>query len=552
MTIQPFINPFQTTRPLYYSSGGGVTTSHPVPAAVGLELLRQGGNAVDAAVAAAIALVVCEPTSNGFGSDCFAILNIGDQVFGLNASGWSPQALTLEELDRRGMVNGGSLSSVPSQSLDPLGWQAVTVPGAMAGWHALIERFGTKTPDQLVAPLISILSKGIPTPPGVSYHWANAHKTYSQRLDRVTHPEFHQWFNTFAPGGKTPQPGDLWSPPDQITTLKILAKEGFLSLYQGTLAQALLTYSQDTGGFFESSDLTEYVPQWVEPISTDYRGAEVLEIPPNGQGITALMALGIRSQDRIQGGWGNPEDVHFDIEALKLAFVDSFAQVADPGSMVVNSYDLLNPEYLEQRRQLLGPEALDPRPGNPPKGGTVYLSAADSQGNMVSFIQSNYMGFGSGLVVPGYGISLQNRGHNFSLQVGHPNQLAGRKRPYHTIIPGFLTEQGKPLAAFGVMGGFMQPQGHMQVVKNLVDYELHPQAALDAPRWQWLKGKEVTFEQSFPNHVIMDLKRRGHQVSVQPDSASFGRGQIILKDPRGVYSFGSESRCDSLPALYFG
>lgn len=551
MKFQPFTNPFPTTRPLYYSSGGGVSTSHPVPAAVGLEILQQGGNAVDAAVATAIALAVCEPTSNGFGSDCFAILNQGDQVYGLNASGWSPQGLNLEELARRGLVPEQDLAHQPVPSLNPFGWQSVTVPGAMAGWHALIERFGTKTPDQLVAPLLRILARGIPTPPGVSYHWANAHKAYSQRLDWDSHPEFEPWFQTFAPGNKTPQPGDLWSPPDQIRTLNMLAKEGFLSLYQGTLAQELLAFSQATGGFLESSDLTDYTPQWVDPIGIDYHGVRVLEIPPNGQGITALMALGIRGQDRVEGGWGNPSQVHYDIEALKLAFADSFAQVADSGSMVVSAQDLLDPKYLQDRRNLLGPEALDPQPGVPPTGGTVYLTTADSQGTMVSFIQSNYMGFGSGLVVPGYGISLQNRGHNFSLQVGHPNQLAGRKRPYHTIIPGFLTEQGKPLAAFGVMGGFMQPQGHMQVVKNLVDYELHPQAALDAPRWQWLKGKEVTFEQSFPNQVIMDLKRRGHQVSVQPDSASFGRGQIILRDPRGVYSFGSESRCDSLPALYF-
>jgi len=537
MNYDPFHLPFPSTRSLSYARHGAVATSHPLAAAIGLDILKAGGNAVDAAIATAASLAVLEPTSNGLGSDCFALVHDGNTLHGLNASGWSPEALTTEALKSQG-----------KETITPFGWDAVTVPGAMAGWHALSQKFGTLGSDKILEPLVGALKNGVVVPPMVAYYWNRAFIAYSRALASDT-PQFAPWFSTFAPGGKVPKAGDLWYSPDQVRTLEILQKEGFLSLYTGTLARNLVEFSETTGGHLSPTDLAEYAPQWVDPISMAYHGVDVWEIPPNGQGVTALMALGMRAQDS-PGSWGRTEDVHNDIESIKLAFSDTFAQVTDPRSMVHTSKDLLDPSYLRARRALLGPTAGSPTPGQPPKGGTVYLTVADSQGMMVSLIQSNYMGFGSGLVVPGTGVALQNRGHNFTLDPKHPNRLEGRKRPYHTIIPGFLTENGQALAAFGIMGGFMQPQAHLQVVRNLVDYDLNPQAALDAPRWQWMEGKRVSFEPDYPLAVIRQLESRGHLCEISTSHGPFGRGQMILKDLRGVYVIGTEKRCDSGVSVY--
>jgi gamma-glutamyltranspeptidase/glutathione hydrolase len=408
-----------------HAAGGVVATSHPAAADIGLDVLKAGGNAVDAAVATAAALAVLEPTSNGLGSDCFALVHDGRALHGLNASGWSPEALSAEALRAAG-----------KEAISPFGWDAVTVPGAMSGWAELSRRFGSMEPAGLLKGLIERFSRGIPVPPTVAANWLRAQRTYSRVLadgSGAVPREFRHWFDHFAPGGRTPASGDLWSSADQLRTLRVLADEGFESLYRGSLADALLAFSGESGGHLSADDLAEYRASWVEPISIAYKGYEIWEIPPNGQGITALMALGMLAGDGLSAP-GDPGDVHRGIEAIKLAFADTQTYVTDPAAMSRGSADLLDAGYLASRRELIGEGALDPVPGTPPKGGTVYLATADSSGMMVSFIQSNYMGFGSGLVVPGTGISLQNRGHNFTLEEGHETAWPGASGP---TIPSF-------------------------------------------------------------------------------------------------------------------
>jgi len=341
----------------------------------------------------------------------------------------------------------------------------------------------------------------------------------------------------------------MWNSPGHAETLESIASSYAESFYRGELADKIDSFSKQYGGYITKEDLAAFQPEWVEPIGVNYRGYDVWEIPPNGQGIIALMALNI-----LKGFEFNEKDsvdtYHKHMEAMKLAFIDGQKYVTDISKMDVKVEQLLSQAYGEQRRSLIGESALMPEPGNPPRGGTVYLAAADSEGNMVSFIQSNYMGFGSGLVVPGTGISLQNRGHNFSLNPEDANCLEPGKKTYHTIIPGFLTKDGKPVGPFGVMGGFMQPQGHMQVITNTIDFGLNPQAALDAPRWQWTEGKTIEVENSFPAHIAQALARKGHNIKVALDGGGFGRGQIIWVNEDGVLMGGTESRTDGCVAAW--
>jgi len=553
MRFDPGYYPFPSRRNVLYAKNGCVTTSHPIAAGIGLNVLQRGGNAVDAAIATAVALAVLEPTSNGIGSDCFALVHDGVKLHGLNASGWSPRALTPEAIRERGF------SKIPRY-----GWEAVTVPGAPAGWECLREKFGTLDAEALLAPLCEALIEGVPVPPTIARNWEKAFELYRREAFQssilsnshtdfpasVSRAElFGPWFDTFTHGGRTPAAGDLWTSPDQLKTLGTFRREGFRSLYEGSLAESLLDYSRQTGGYFETDDLALYQPEWVEPVSWHYRDIEVWELPPNGQGIAVLIALGILTGDSFHY-FGDPFDMHRAIEAMKIALADVQAHVTDPRDMRIDPHKLLEPGYLKERRTQIGNIAIDPQPCRPIAGGTVYLAVADRNGMMVSFIQSNYMGFGSGLVVPGWGISLQNRGCNFTLTEGHPNCLAGRKRPYHTIIPGFLTQNGQALGPFGVMGGFMQPQGHLQVVMNLIDYGLNPQAALDAPRWQWTEGKRILLEPGFKAETLSALANQGHLVAIEDDPTPFGRGQIILRKEEGVYMVGTEKRCDGYAAIY--
>ena len=523
-------NPYTGRKPVV-STRGIVATSQPLAVEAGLEMLRRGGSAVDAALAAAIALTVVEPVSTGLGSDAFALVWDGAQLHGLNGSGRAPAALTRDKVRAAGYK-----SAMPAK-----GWLTVTVPGAVAAWSHLHARFGKLHWAELFGPAIRYAEGGYRVTPIVASVWTATQHIYVGLRGR----EFAGWRALFAPKGRAPRSGEVWASRDMATTLRRLSERGAADFYRGDIADKIARFSQETGGPLALPDLAAHKSTWVQPITTRYRGYDVCELPPNGQGIAALMGLNILEGLTLAGrARDTAESFHPQIEAIKLAFADAFLYVADPDFENVPVALLLDKRYAAKRRALIGARALDPRPGNPYSGGTVYLCATDKDGMMVSFIQSNYQGFGSGVVVPGTGISLHNRGQGFSLDASHPNCLEPKKRPYHTIIPGFLTREGLPVGPFGVMGGFMQPQGHLQMVVNTIDYAMNPQASLDAPRWQWVSSRRVQVEASAPAVLIQSLRAMGHTVEVLPPSGTFGRGQIIWRLPAGEYVAGSDRRGD--------
>ncbi|MDR1740744.1 MAG: gamma-glutamyltransferase [Synergistaceae bacterium] len=528
---------FPSRRTVVFASRGMVATGQPLAAQAGLDALKKGGNAIDAAVATAICLTVVEPTSNGIGGDNFALIWSGSprKLYGLNSSGFSPMAANLDEM-------------AGQKAMPKLGWKTVTVPGAPAGWFAMSKWFGKLPFRTLFEPAISYAEDGFPVSPTMAKLWAAAFAKYKAEC---TGEEFRSWFDTFAPLGRAPLPGETWRSAAHAKTLALIAETEAEAFYRGTLAEKVDAYARRFGAWLSADDLAEFDPEWVEPIHADYRGYDVWEIPPNGHGVTALMALNIMKGFSVpsSGVW-DVEMRHRQIEAMKLAYADAARYVADPRFMDVRAADLLSEDYAAQRRALIGETAIAPAHGTPRPSGTVYIAAADGDGNMVSMIQSNYMGFGSGLAVPDTGIALHNRGSNFSLEPGHPNALAPRKKPYHTIIPGFLTRNGEPVGPFGVMGGFMQPQGHMQVVMNMLDLGMNPQEALDAPRWQWVGGKTVEVESSVPAHVAIGLAERGHDVKMLPDSITFGRGEIIVRTEHGTLAGATEPRTDGTVAAW--
>lgn len=488
-----------------------------------------GGNAVDAAVAMAITLTVVEPTSNAIGSDAFALVWDG-RLHGLNASGRSPQQLSLDRLT--------GLTQMPG-----LGWLTVTVPGAVSAWYSLWQRWGKLPFEQLFAPAIRYAEQGFPVSPETARAWQSAEAAFLP----LTGAEFQPFKQVFFPGGRAPRAGEVWSSPAHAATLREIAATGGESFYRGQLAEKMVAFASDTGGLFVPTDLANHRADWVQPIATTYRDLTVWEIPPNGQGIAALMALNVlEGFDLADQPRESATSFHWQIEAMKLAFADTYHHIADPDWMRVATQDLLDKTYAARRRQLIGEQAIVAE-ADVPTSNTVYLATAD-QDLMVSLIQSNYEGFGSGILIPETGISLQNRGTGFSLQPHHPNHVAPGKRPFHTIIPSFLTRDDQPLGPFGVMGAHMQPQGHVQMVVNLTDYGLNPQAALDAPRWQVKmdpQGCVVVLEQTVPQAVILELLDRGHQVQVNPEGRSFGKGQIILRH-QGIFIAASEPRADGL------
>jgi gamma-glutamyltranspeptidase/glutathione hydrolase len=522
-------NPYRTQRNVVYGRRGMVACSMPCAAEAGLEILKKGGNAVDAAVAAAAALTVCEPTSNGVGGDAFAIVWHNGELHGLNSSGTSPAGISIEKLKSHG------LSGIPHY-----GWETVNVPGIPAAWAALSGRFGRLSLSELLVPAAVYAEEGYPVSPVLSFYWK---KEYRTLLSELKGDKFRHWFEAFAPGGRPPEAGEIFRLKELAATLRSIGETNAESFYRGELAERIDSFSRATGGYLTKEDLQAYQPEWVDPVSVNYRGYDVFEIPPNGQGITALMALNILKGFELSGMSGT-EAAHAQIESVKLAFQASLAHVADIRSMKVRVEDLLSETFAYEARKKIGREAFDPAPTRHSDGGTVYLATGDGEGNMVSYIQSNYMGFGSGLVVPGTGISLHSRGRNFSFDPDHVNALEPNKRPYHTIIPGFLMKGGQPVGPFGIMGGFMQPQAHVQVLSNCIDRGLNPQAALDAPRWIWMQGREVRFERSFDHHAVDRLEERGHQVSLDKDELLFGRGQIIWKDNSGVLVGATDSRTD--------
>jgi len=495
-------------------------TSHPWAAQAGLKMLQAGGTAVDAAVAMAACMTIVEPCSNGLGSDMFCILWDGQGLQGLNASGCAPAAWTPDYFRRK---YGADAKAPPKR-----GWDSVTVPGAVAGWMALHERHGKLPFADLMAPAIEIAERGYGVPVIVQHKWTNA-----ASLPEITgQPGFAR---AFLPHGRQPHVGERFAFPEAARTLTLIAQTRGEAYYRGEIAAAIAANAREHGGAMTESDLAAYRPEWVTPISKEYRGHTVHEIPPNGQGIAALIALGILQ--RFDVGALPVDGVasqHLQIEAMKLAFADVYRYVAEPRSMSVTPEQMLDDAYLASRAKLIDlRRAQTFAPGNPVKGGTIYLTAADESGMMVSFIQSNYMGFGSGVVEPQYGISLQNRGHGFStdLQGANPDNLvAPGKRPFHTIIPAFLTRDGQPVMSYGVMGGNMQPQGHMQTLVRMLDYGQNPQAACDAPRWRFNAGLNINVEAALNPATVQGLQGLGHELDIINDSyQDFGAGQFIWR-----------------------
>ena len=522
-------------KPLY-APHGVVATSQPLAASAGLAVLRRGGNAVDAALATAITLTVVQPGSNDIGGDLFAIVWDGTALHGLNASGRSPAALTLDAAQSSAAPGGGTMSV--------RGWLPVTVPGAPAGWRDLHARFGRLPFADLFADAVGYAADGYPVSPRVAHNWRRGVEIHAG----LRGPEFAEWGAVFTRDGRAPAAGELFRNPAAARTLQLIADSAAEEFYRGEIGVAMAAHAAATGGLLTKDDLARYASTWVQPIRTGYRGYDVWELPPNGQGIAALLALAILDGVDVSA-MPAPQRRHWQIEAMKLAFADAHAYVADPDAAPVPVAGLLSPGYAQRRRTLIGETAALPGPGRPAQGGTVYLCAADADGLMVSLIQSNYMGFGSYVAVPGYGFGLQNRGVGFSLSPGHPNVVAGGKRPYHTIIPGFLTRDGRPVGPFGVMGGHMQPQGHLQLVMSTVDDGLDPQAALDAPRWYWHTGRQLRVEPALGTAAADDLRRRGHEVTVD-ESDVYGYGQAIWCLPDGGYVAGSEPRADGCAAGY--
>jgi gamma-glutamyltranspeptidase/glutathione hydrolase len=539
---------FSSQRSNVYAKRGIVATSQPLATAAGLEILSQGGNAADAAIAAAAALNVTEPTSTGLGGDCFSLYFEAKtaKVYALNGSGRAPATLTLERLEREGFAD----------ELPPYHPYTITVPGACAGWFDLIERFGSLSMPKILAPAIRLAEEGFPVAPITAYFWQHGAEKQLKK----------------APGGQEltingrgPVAGEIFRNPGLARTLRQIAEGDKASFYQGAIAEAIAATVQSAGGCLSMEDLASHHSTWDEPIQVNYHGTNIWECPPNGQGLTALLALNIlEGFDLAEMPALSAQRLHVMIEALRLAFADTRWFVADPKFSPAPLKALLSKTYAQERRKMidLSRAVVDQVHGSPTSSSdTVYLSVVDGQGNACSFINSNYSGFGTGIVPKGWGFSLQNRGHNFSLQPGHPNQLAPGKRPYHTIIPAMATRaisngttpntsQEQLFACFGVMGGFMQPQGHLQVVVNLIDDRLTPQEALDRLRFcieDGTSGGNIALEEGLPKESIARLAAMGHNIHLTTgyDRAIFGRGQIILRDAAtGVLSAGSDPRAD--------
>ncbi|MFZ1395276.1 MAG: gamma-glutamyltransferase [Candidatus Promineifilaceae bacterium] len=522
---------YPSRRSNIIARNGLVATSQPLAAMAGLDVLKAGGNAVDAAIATVATLCVVEPCSTGIGGDAFALIWQADEqkLYGLNASGPAPMGLTAEFVRNQG-----------HEQFPPIGGLAVTVPGSLRGWQLALERFGSLGLDTLLNRPIAYARDGYPVSQRIARSW----QLSMEKMSRL--PDSRR---VWLPNGRSPRAAELFQNPEFAHTLQTIAENGVEAFYQGDIARQIAQAVQADGGFLTEDDLANYRAEWVEPISVAYKDGTVFhEIPPNGQGLTALLALNIAKQFDLPAlGYGTADYYHTLIEAMKLAFADAHAYIADPRQAAVPIAALLSDSYTRSRLALIQPDcALPPTPGTPQThGDTVYLTVADGHGNMVSWIQSLYMGFGSGITAGSTGVQLQNRGANFSLEPGHPNEAAPGKRPYHTIIPGFITKNGQAWSSFGVMGGFMQPQGHLQVGINLIDFGMDPQTALDAPRFNWLKDKQVALETAVPDDIRHALARRGHTLWPKGQPLHYGGGQVIVRDPAsGVLIGGSEPRND--------
>ena len=534
-----------TTRSEVLAQHGMACTSQPLATQVALDILKSGGNAIDAAIAANAMLGLVEPISNGIGGDLFAIVwdAESEKLYGLNASGRSPRSLSLEYFKENGFEKIPSYGPLP-----------VSVPGCVDGWFELHQKFGSLGMEQILEPAIQYASEGFPVTEVIAYYWAGNARALSRYPNVAA---------VYMPDGKPPAKGEVFKNPNLAETLKKIAEEGRDAFYKGDIARTIGSFMEEQGGFLTYEDMAAHESTWVEPVSTNYRGYDIWELPPNGQGIAALQILNILEGFDIAGmGFGSAEYIHHFVEAKKLAFEDRAKYYADPDFQDIPVEKLISKEYASGRRTLINPSRSSPQlePGTIEQGNTIYMTVSDDQGNMVSLIQSNYRGMGSGMCPPGLGFILQDRGELFSLEEGHFNVFEPGKRPFHTIIPAFITKEGKPLMSFGVMGGSMQPQGHAQIVVNMIDFGMNLQEAGDAPRIRhggssqptgevMTDGGIVYLESGIPYETIRTLTRMGH--TVQFDVGGYGGYQAIMWDEQnGVYYGASESRKDGQAAGY--
>jgi gamma-glutamyltranspeptidase/glutathione hydrolase len=532
------------TRSEVIAQHGMACTSQPLATQVALDILKDGGNAIDAAIAANALLGLVEPTGNGIGGDLFAIVWDAktQKLYGLNASGRSPESLKLSYFKEQGY------ESIPAYGPLP-----VSVPGAVDGWYELHQRFGIMPMEQILNPAIRYATEGFPVTELIARYWQSAR--YLSRFPNVA--------DVYMPEGHPPEKGEIFKNPALANTLKTIASKGRDAFYKGEIARTIAAFIEEQGGFLSYSDLASHTSEWVEPVSSNYRGYDVWELPPNGQGIAALQILNIlEGYDIASMGFGSSDYIHTFIEAKKLAFEDRARYYADPAFNKIPVRELISKEYAHERRALIDPDRAARRydAGELEQGNTIYLTVADQWGNMVSLIQSNYRGMGSGMVPPGLGFMLQDRGELFSLEEGHMNVYEPGKRPFHTIIPAFITQDGKPWVSFGVMGGAMQPQGHAQIVVNLIDFKMNLQEAGDAPRIRhggssqptgekMTGGGTVYLESGFNYGVIRELMRKGH--NIEWTVGGFGGYQAIMwNETHRIYLGASESRKDGQAAGY--
>ena len=528
-----------SSRSEVISQNGMVATSHPLASQIGIDILQNGGNAIDAAIAANAALGLMEPTGNGIGGDLFAIVWIEKEkkLYGLNASGRSPENLTLEYFKEN------NFKSIPAYGPLP-----VSVPGCVDGWFELHNKFGKISMANILSPTIKYAEDGFPVSELVSYYMKVASNNFQE------YPNFKE---TYYLNDSTPKKGQIFKNPDLANTLRVIAKDGRKGFYEGKIANTIANFIQDQGGFLSYNDLKNHKSEWIDPVSTNYRGYDIWELPPNGQGIAALQILNLLEAYDIRSmGFGSAEYIHHFVEAKKIAFADRAKYYADMDFNKVPVKYLISKEYADIRRKEIRPDKAAKRvlPGNLENGDTIYLTTADSEGNMVSLIQSNYRGMGSGMVPTGLGFMLQDRGELFSLDQNHFNVYAPKKRPFHTIIPAFITKDGNPFISFGLMGGAMQPQGHAQIVINIVDFDMNLQEAGDAPRIRhqsdqqptggdMINGGELALETGFDYKQVRELMKKGHKIIY--DLGSFGGYQAIMIDYiNKVYYGASESRKD--------
>jgi gamma-glutamyltranspeptidase/glutathione hydrolase len=540
ITGRPF-----ATRSDVIAQNGMAATSHPLATQIALDILKKGGNAIDAAIAANAALGLMEPTGNGVGGDIFAIVwdAKSGQLYGLNGSGRSPKNLSLVYFKENGY------ETIPSHGPLP-----VSVPGTVDGWFELHKRFGSMKMKEILQPAIKYAEEGFPVTELIAYYLGRS----AAFMDE--YPNFKE---VYMPGGRAPQTGEVFKNPQLASTLRAIAKGGRDAFYKGDIARTMASFIQEQGGFLSYEDLASHKSEWVEPVSVNYRGVDVWELPPNGQGTAALQILQIlEGYDFDTIPFGSPMHVHLFTEAKKLAFEDRAKYYADPDFVDIPLDQLISDEYAAERRNLINRNraARSYDAGELEQGNTIYMTVADKAGNMVSLIQSNYRGMGSGMVPPGLGFMLQDRGELFSLEEGHANVFEPGKRPFHTIIPAFITKEGKPWISFGLMGGAMQPQGHAQIVMNLVDFGMGLQEAGDAPRihhegssqptgYQMTDGGTLQLETGFPYETIRELMKLGHEVGFT--LGAFGGYQAIMYDAeKDVYYGASESRKDGQAAGY--